>query len=145
MNNHSRLVGRCEAWSNVWRGDKRSGEVTEEMDKRTSQILEGVFDRTEMYVPKAEFFLVVEFLSGYDTCCNKLDLRDGFTHWLMARLDNRISGLGWPHLVLHLQPGFDSIGNVTLFPGREREYIQGLRNLLFEYLDERENSNSDKG
>ena len=103
----------------------------------TRKLLNGVFTRTLMCVTREEYFAVVDFLDGYDSCCKKLDLRDGFYTWLVEKLDRTVSGIAWPWVALRLLPGYDPAMKGRVFPGREREFIDGLRDLLFEYLDQR--------
>ena len=103
----------------------------------TRIVLDGVFNRTLMWVTREEYFAVVDFLLGYDNCCRSLDLHNGFYVWLVEKLDGQVSGIGWPWVALMLFPGYESPDNSRVFPGREREFIDGLRDLLFEYLDQR--------
>ena len=97
--------------------------------------LELLFEAPRMWVSREEFHAVGDFLTGLDVCCNDLDLNDGFCSWLISKLHLSTSSYAWPGLVLQIAGIPPDAGRV--FPGRERELIDLLKVLLFEYLDER--------
>jgi hypothetical protein len=91
-----------------------------------------------MWVTRAEYFAVVDFLTGLDCCCGRLDLMGGFHDWLLGRLGITASGIAWPQLALRLLPGYDYADSARQFPGREEQYILGLGQLLSDYLDQKD-------
>jgi len=108
-------------------------------------VLDGLFNRTLMWVTREEYFAVVDFLHGYDNCCRSMDLRDGFCVWLVEKMEVSVSGIGWPWVALMLLPRYDSDADGRRFPEHERELIDGLGRLLFEYLDQRESDKEHGG
>ena len=99
-------------------------------------ILDCLEHRPSMLLSRIEFFAAVDFLNGYDLCCGRLGLREGFHDWLVVRLDSEESGAAWPWLALMLIPGYDPQDRGRVFPGREQELINSLVDLLSEYLSE---------
>jgi hypothetical protein len=91
-----------------------------------------------MFLGSAEYSTVAAFLLGYDYCCIRLDLHKGFHGLLLKKLQLKSCALGWPPLALRLLLGYIPENSERTFPGREKELIQGLGELILEYLDEKE-------
>ncbi|MDR0489503.1 MAG: hypothetical protein LBG99_08985 [Propionibacteriaceae bacterium] len=120
--------------------EKKAGDIDRHSRNQVFSMVETIFETPSVFVMREEFFAVVDYINGIDSCCEYLELNRGFHDWLLPKLGLRSCSYAWPWLVLKLLPGYEADHMARVFPSRERELIDGLGKLMCEYLNEKQSN-----